>query len=172
MGLPGAGKSHFSERLARGMSDCTLINVDQFRAEICPEATFSQTEHLTVYSALAGYALAHLQRETSVILDGNYNTSERRRLPLTIARSTGARCIALWLEVPSEIGAQRIRSRKHRWREPPLVILQRMRTALEDPTTEEQRTFTVAHIDGAAMFETQYQQLLMAKNHKKTHQNA
>jgi predicted kinase len=85
-GLPGTGKSFFSNRLAQELK-IAMHNTDQIRKKLELQSAYSETDKSMVYSALLGEMVDEVQRSGSVLLDGTFHKASTRKRFLRMAAS-------------------------------------------------------------------------------------
>jgi len=109
-GLPGAGKSYFSRRLAERLPS-VILESDALRKALVPRPTYSARENQRLFGASHGLIEELLRGGTSVILDAT-NLQERHRERLyRIAERLRVRLILVWVEAPADVIRDRLRDR-------------------------------------------------------------
>ncbi len=109
-GLPGAGKSYFSRKLAERLP-CGIVESDALRKALWPEPTHSAQESQRLFS-VCHHLIEQLLREgIGVILDAT-NLQERHREQLyRIAERLGVKLILVWVEAPPGVIRERLQGR-------------------------------------------------------------
>jgi predicted kinase len=129
VGLPGAGKSAYLERLgAAGLSS------DALRGLLADDET-DQTSHPEIFETLR-YLLRQrlLLRRPLTYIDATNLTPEERRPYIAIGQAYGCEVEAVFFDVPLEICVERNRRRA---RIVPEEALRKMAEKLRPPTLEE-----------------------------------
>ena len=109
-GLPGAGKSYFSRKLAERLP-CAIVESDVLRKALWQEPTHSPEESRRLFSACHRLIEQLLREGIGVILDAT-SLQERHRAQLyRIADRVGVKLIVVWVEAPPEVIRQRLRER-------------------------------------------------------------
>jgi predicted kinase len=109
-GLPGAGKSYFSRRLAERLPS-VIVESDALRKALWPEPTYSTRESQRLFSACHRLIEQLLRDGIGVILDAT-NLQERHRERLyRIADRLRVKLILVWVEAPAEVIRERLRER-------------------------------------------------------------
>ena len=109
-GLPGAGKSYFSRRLAECLPS-VIVESDALRKVLWSEPTYSARESQRLFGACHRLIEQLLREGTGVILDAT-NLQERHRERLyRIAERLRVKLILVWVEAPAEVIRERLRSR-------------------------------------------------------------
>lgn len=146
VGLPGAGKSTLARALGERLS-LHVLDRDRVRKALFPRCEWTPLEKRAATRALLGALETNCALRRSSVLDGMTfsRASELARVE-RIAKAGGARCIALWLDVPADVARERVAADAQRGthaagdRAPALVdeVMRRFRPPLA----------TVARIDG------------------------
>jgi predicted kinase len=109
-GLPGAGKSYFSRRLAERLPS-VIVESDALRKALWPEPTYSTRESQRLFSACHRLIEQLLSEGIGVILDAT-NLQERHRERLyRIAERLRVKLILVWVEAPPGVIRERLRER-------------------------------------------------------------
>lgn len=108
MGLPGAGKSTLARALC-ARRNVLHVNRDELRARLFPRGPFDDGARIAASALSFGVARRALLRRRSVVLDGmTFATLAQRRRARALARSSGARCVEVFLDCPVELARQRV----------------------------------------------------------------
>lgn len=110
-GLPGTGKSYFSNKLAERLS-IIVLESDALRKILFPSPTYSLVESSRLFRAIHLLIERLLQKGISVILDAT-NLSERHRERLyNIADRLNAKLILVRVEAPTTVVQERLEARE------------------------------------------------------------
>ena len=109
-GLPGTGKTYFSQKLAERLP-FVIIESDAMRKTLFPRPVYTTQEHYLVFRAIHGLIGQLLKGGIPVILDAT-SLSESDRKPLYgLAEKTGARLVLVQLTAPEALVKQRLTGR-------------------------------------------------------------
>jgi len=110
-GLPGTGKSYFSNKLA-GRLSLVVLESDALRKTLFPSLSYSLAENSRLFRAIHLLTERLLKRGISVILDAT-NLSERHRERLySIAGRLNIKLILVRVEAPPEVVQERLKTRQ------------------------------------------------------------
>lgn len=110
-GLPGTGKSYFSNKLAERLS-IIVLESDALRKILFPSPTYSLVESSRLFRAIHLLIERLLQKGISVILDAT-NLSERHRERLyNIAGRLNVKLILVRVEAPPAVVQERLKARE------------------------------------------------------------
>ena len=110
-GLPGTGKSYFSNKLAERLG-FLILGSDALRKTLFPSPSYSQQESSHLFQACHLLIERLLTKGIPVILDAT-NLSERHRERLyNIADRLGAKLILVRVEAPPEVVQERLEARQ------------------------------------------------------------
>ncbi len=110
-GLPGTGKSYFSQKFAEKLP-LVILESDALRKVLFPQPSYHWRESARLFRACYFLIEKLLREGISLILDAT-NLSERYRKELyKIAKRTGVKFILVKIEAPPEIVRQRLEDRK------------------------------------------------------------
>jgi len=110
-GLPGTGKSYFSNKLAEKLS-IIVLESDALRKILFPSPTYSLVESSRLFRAIHLLIERLLQKGISVILDAT-NLSERHRERLYhIADRLNVKLILVRVEAPPAVVQERLKARE------------------------------------------------------------
>ncbi len=76
-GLPGTGKTYFSEHLAASI-DAKHLNTDKIRVQYKKEGKYDKETKQFIYDKLGDKAVSFLQNGENVILDGTFYSQKKR----------------------------------------------------------------------------------------------
>jgi predicted kinase len=158
LGLSGAGKSYFSERLAKDIG-AVYLNGDALRMAMIDEPVFSREEHRQVYRTMDFVVGELLRQGYSVIYNANFNKRAGRDEKREFAKRLHADCVLLWVNVPLSVAIERVKSREFeiptdKQRRDPVVNLLALKRGLEEPRAEEPHIA----IDGQLPYSQQFEQ--------------
>jgi predicted kinase len=109
-GLPGTGKTYFSQRLAERLP-FVILESDALRKQLFPTPSYSAEESACLFRAIFRLMEALVKKGTPVILDAT-NLSEKNREPVyRIAERLNARLVPVRVTAPLELVRQRLRGR-------------------------------------------------------------
>jgi predicted kinase len=100
-GLPGTGKSYFSQRLIERLP-FVIVESDAMRRVLFPAPVYSRQESFRLFKAVHQLIERLLNEGVSVILDATN---------LTVAERLGVRLILVRVEAPPEVVRQRLAGR-------------------------------------------------------------
>jgi len=110
-GLPGTGKSYFSNKLAERLT-FKILESDALRKTLSPSPSYSADESARLFKAIHLLIEKLLKKGIPLILDAT-NLSERYRERLySIAERLDAKLILVRVEAPPEVVYQRLKVRK------------------------------------------------------------
>lgn len=98
LGLPGSGKSYFSERLADTIQ-ATYINSDRLRKELFPKRTYSDNEKEIVYQAMLKRMAEAFKNGRNLVLDATFHKKSTRGL-FTMNSKEKIHFIEVWADEP------------------------------------------------------------------------
>jgi predicted kinase len=109
-GLPGTGKTYFSQRLAERLP-FLILESDALRKQLFPKPSYSAEESACLFRAIFRLMEELVTKGTPVILDAT-NLSEKNREPVyRIAERLNARLVPVRVTAPPELVRQRLRGR-------------------------------------------------------------
>lgn len=134
-GLSGSGKSTLAQGLAPGFlpePGARILRSDVVRKLLAgvppetrlPPSAYDRSSNLRVYQALAAAAAAALAAGYSVIVDAAFLRAEERVAIKAVADATGVPFAGLWLEVPADRLAARIKGRRGDASDADLAVLE------------------------------------------------
>ncbi|WKK76997.2 ATP-binding protein [Marivirga salinae] len=96
MGLPGSGKSFFSQHLAKALN-AEYLSSDRVRNTLKMGGKYSLTDKLYVYEWLANLAEGAIDRKVKVVVDATFYLQQTREFFLEIAkrRNVEMKCILI-----------------------------------------------------------------------------
>jgi len=112
VGIPGSGKSYFSERLAKDFGFVHLRS-DAVRDIILPNPTYSAAENRRLFNLMDFFANEFLSKGVSVVYDGNFTKKKYRTEMAKMAKKNHARFAVIWVKTPLRLALKRARSRKY-----------------------------------------------------------
>lgn len=111
LGVPGSGKTFFSERLAKKLGFFHL-NADRLRLELYGKPKYTEAENRSFFRVMDFLAEELLQRNVSVIYDANSTMLQYRRRLEFIAKQRRAKYLLLFIETPVAVALQRLSYRR------------------------------------------------------------
>jgi predicted kinase len=107
MGLPGAGKTALAQRLAEELH-WPIVDRDAV-----PRRRFDEAGKAAATTAVFEKVALLLSREQSCILDGmTFADAQQRERLRALARVHQAQCVFLWLDLPVDVAADRVRAQQ------------------------------------------------------------
>lgn len=140
MGLPGSGKTTLAKTIQK-LTKAARLSSDDYRLQIYPEPTFSQTEHDNLYSLIDHSAEHLLASGHDVIYDANLNRYIHRQEKYTLAEKYNANVILWWVKTPKELSKKRrVEDQNHALLpegDTPERMFERIANILEEPKDTE-----------------------------------
>ena len=129
-GLPGAGKSYFSQALAR-RAPVVVVESDTMRETLVARPTYTAAENERLFSAVHRLINELLRADAAVVLDATSRFARQRAEIRDLARRAGADVLTVWLTAPEPLIKERLarRASSAEW-----DVYQRMRDTAEPPT--------------------------------------
>lgn len=113
IGLPGSGKSYFSERLALQLS-AVHLQTDKVRKEMHLEGNYSDEDKLLVYKSTCDRAENLLKQGRAVIVDATFHREVYRELFFHMAAKLEIQVVIIWVEADQDTAKSRLKtSRKY-----------------------------------------------------------
>jgi predicted kinase len=112
-GLPGAGKSTFSRRLAP-LIDAVILESDALRAMLFGPPTYSTEESAALFRSIHRAAATLLSQGHSVLIDATSLREKHRRPIVKLALAAGAALFHVRLTAPEDVILRRLEERPHR----------------------------------------------------------
>lgn len=112
-GLPGAGKSYLSRRLAERVP-AVLLQSDALRKSLVARPAYTWDENRRLFEASHELAEELLRRGFNVIFDATNLQESHREETYLAAERAGARILTVWVEAPSEVVWERMLGRRQR----------------------------------------------------------
>lgn len=109
-GLPGTGKSYFSQRLAERLP-FVILESDALRPLLFPAPVYSRQESFRLFKAVYQLIERLLKEGVSVILDATNLTEGNREYLYSVTERLGAKLILVRVEAPPEVVRQRLAGR-------------------------------------------------------------
>jgi predicted kinase len=111
-GLPGTGKSYFSQRLAEKIP-LVILESDDLRKVLFPRPAYTQEESSYLFKVCHGLIEFLLKKGISLVLDAT-NLSERNREYLySISERLGIKRIIVRITAPQQVVQERLQARTH-----------------------------------------------------------
>lgn len=108
-GLPGAGKSTVSRRIADRL-DARLVRTDVVRKELFPDPSYTAAESRATYEAVLELARERV-REEHVVLDGTFRRRSLRERAAAVADDAGVAFRLVRVVCDDRLVRERIRAR-------------------------------------------------------------
>jgi predicted kinase len=109
-GLPGTGKSYFSQRLAERLA-YPVLESDAMRKRLFRQPVYSAGESAYLFRAIHGLIEDLLGRGIPLILDATNLSERHRRVLYDIAERTGARLVLVRIVAPPDVVKSRLEAR-------------------------------------------------------------
>jgi predicted kinase len=110
-GLPGAGKSFFSRKLAEKLPFLILTS-DALRRVLFPNPQYNERENKRLFSA-CHVLIEHLLRTgIPIIFDATNLLEHHREYLYRVGERAAAKLILVWVEAPAEVVRQRVLARE------------------------------------------------------------
>jgi predicted kinase len=110
-GLPGSGKSSFSDKLSKHYS-AVHINSDVIRKRLFAKPDYSEEEKESVYTQMAAEAGDLLKEGRSVVLDATFFRKEYRDMMRKIGKKAGTEIFVIRCVLGEEETKKRLSERK------------------------------------------------------------
>ena len=107
-GLPGTGKSFFSQYL-KDEINADHLSSDRVRDEMNKKGEYDEKSKNEVYKHLMGKAEVKLKEGTDIIVDGTFHKQERRDLATDVAGRTGHRIFFIQIKASAETVKKRLK---------------------------------------------------------------
>lgn len=153
-GAFGATPQDFPEEVAKQF-DMTYVSADRIQA-----SRYSNNIRHSVGRTIIRRGKKHLQAGNDLMVDAFYNTpATRGKVPIELARSTGALCVALYAIAPEEIIRSRVASWVNnrqlrlplrKWEVDPRRMVGHMLSSTVPPSQQEPGLDFVFELDGRA----------------------
>src|SRR5579859_1990392 len=160
IGLPGAGKTTFAQRLST-LLEGEHLRGDQIGLELFRFPTYSLAERRMVQEEMCRRAIAALQKGRHTFYDAATNTHAQRQEVRDLAAAHGATAIGLWIETPIPLAKKRAATARDSGivgqvvRIIPPHVFDQYAQMFESPQTHE----TIIRLSGDAPFYLQYRRL-------------
>lgn len=113
MGLPGTGKSYFSEHLAREM-DAVYLNTDIIREKMDYKGQYDEKSRFEVYERLHSEMLMYISNGQPCVVDGTFQQKKFRDMFIKSAQKHNKNLYLVLMEArEGEIKKRLEKSRKH-----------------------------------------------------------
>ena len=109
-GLPGTGKSYFSQRLAEYVS-LAMLETDALRKKLSPSPKYSAAENGHLFQCVHELIEELLERRIPVLLDATNLVERHRRRLYSIADRWDAKLVLVLTEAPLELVQKRLSGR-------------------------------------------------------------
>jgi DegV family protein with EDD domain len=109
-GLPGTGKTHLAQELAR-RHPLAVLETDRLRKVLAERPSYTQRESGRLFKATHALLEDLLGRRVSCLLDATTLKEEHRRPLYRIAETFGARLVLVSVTAPAEVARERLMSR-------------------------------------------------------------
>jgi len=134
IGVPGCGKSTWTENFRKEKFSSEVINMDNIRFQVTGNHSDQSKNGLVAAKAMEALKKSMLMGVRNIIWD-NTTLSVKYRKPLvSLAKENGYNVVAVFFEVPLEVAKQRNSART---RVVPVDALDRMFASIAAPSLEE-----------------------------------
>lgn len=134
VGLPGSGKSTWTENFLKEKISSEVINMDNIRFQVTGNHSDQSKNGLVAAKAMESLKKSMLAGVSDIIWD-NTTLSVKYRKPLvSLAKENGYNAVAVFFQVPLEVAKQRNAART---RVVPVDVLDRMFASIAPPSLEE-----------------------------------
>ena len=110
-GLPGTGKTYFSQKLTE-VYPAVILESDALRKVLFPRPTYSWRESARLFRACYLLIEELLRRGIPLVLDATNLIERYRRKLYAIARKAGVKLILVKLQAPPEVVRKRLEARE------------------------------------------------------------
>ncbi len=138
IGAPASGKTTWARENALRLG-AEIVSSDEVRWEMQRGGWGDPRDLAQVFAEVARRARVHLAAGRNVILDATHWLRRHRRYAAALARESGARAVAVWIDTPLDVCLARNAARSHSgWgaRTDDQAVID-MHGALEPPSAEE-----------------------------------
>jgi predicted kinase len=112
-GLPGTGKTFFSEHLAKKLN-AVHLNTDIVREKLNFKGDYSGKTKQQVYNELFKHAQKEFKKGANVIVDGTFHLNRRRRQLEELTKEEGRKIHFIEIKASEKTARKRLKkSRKH-----------------------------------------------------------
>lgn len=113
VGLPGSGKTSLAAHLTR-QHGLALVDRDAIRSRLFPDCAFTHAEKQAANQAVLETLRANCRSGVSSLLDGmTFGRENEREAVRAIAAEHGFQFVALWLDCPADVAAERVAAQPH-----------------------------------------------------------
>jgi len=112
-GLPGTGKSYFSNKLAERLPFLVLES-DVLRRTLSPSPSYSPQESARLFQALHHLIEKLLKKGICLILDATNLSEQHREHLYSITDRLGVKLVLVRVESPPEVARERLKARQER----------------------------------------------------------
>lgn len=109
-GLPGTGKTYFSQRLTERIP-LAILESDALRRVLFSSPTYSAGESAHLFQVIHSLISRLLRKGISLILDATNLSEKHRKTLYSIADSAGARLVLVSIDAPAEVVRRRMELR-------------------------------------------------------------
>lgn len=128
-GLPGTGKTFFSEHLA-DLTGAVHLNTDIIRRKMGKQGVYDENTKNMIYMNLLDQAADYLSNERDVIVDGTFLRKDQREQIDNLARNSGHRIFFIEMKADEEIVSERLKE-KRKFSEADLEVYRKLRKEYE-----------------------------------------
>jgi predicted kinase len=128
-GLPGTGKTHFSERLQKEIG-ARHLNTDKIRAQLHKKGEYSSQTKQFIYEELIKEARSDINKGLDVIIDGTFHKKHRREMIQRLSEDT--RQTLIFIEIAAKETSVKSRlALKRKYSEANFEVYQKIKTEMD-----------------------------------------
>ena len=129
-GLPGSGKSYFSQKLVERFP-CVIVESDALRKMLFPIPSYTPQESERLFKTCHSLIEKLLKKGICVLLDATNLIEHHRERLYNIAERLGAKLILVRVEAPAEVIRQRLQGRTEDKSNADWAVYQRMKPKMQ-----------------------------------------
>lgn len=129
-GLPGSGKSFFSEKLARGIG-AVYLNSDKVRVEMQTNGKYSPEDKLAIYNQMVERASEAIEAGRDVVVDATFFHHTLREMFVRLAEGYAVPLRVIEITADEALVRKRL-SRPRRWSEADYAAYEIVRDQFEE----------------------------------------
>ena len=106
-GLPGTGKTYFSEHLAKEI-DAVHLNTDRIRHKINKQGQYDKESKMEVYEHMQNEMTGEIHRGNDVVVDGTFSNKPKRKQFIEKAKALNQRTILIEIQANENLVRKRL----------------------------------------------------------------
>jgi len=110
-GLPGTGKTCFSEHLAKDI-DAVHLNTDRIRHKINKQGQYDKASKMQVYEQMCSEMTRELRRSNDVIVDGTFYNYPKRNRFIERAKALNHKTVLIEIQAPENLIRKRLQKER------------------------------------------------------------